>query len=396
VSEGSSASPALRLSSHLLATGRDEAMRTLWDYAEEQQSEEGESESKKSSKELRIEEERRQLLQRVSSFNVDTVRDRVAWILNCYPETRDSDIALQLKYWRVFEFSIYSGGAIKPDDLYRLTRLTTLSRARAKIQNEYKLFLASPEVRQRRGTLAEEEKAKALEDKPNYPVFIVYMDDSGKNANHLIVGSVWFLADFMSVFLAVRNLREQEQFDREFHFKEIRRDTLGIYKDVIDVFLKHAHAVSFKLVTVPRAGVPDITEALTDLYYHTLVRGIEHEQETDRAPLPRKLQVWVDAEEAGLDRVRLANLDDRLRQVAKTRFNDELIIDRVEAGESKANLMLQVADLFAGSVNRILNRSGTKATAKDELAEYLLGSLGIDFALSPNDTVGDMSVHISL
>jgi hypothetical protein len=215
-------------------------MKTLWDYAEEQKSKEEESESEESSKEAKeakVEEERKELLQRVSSFNINTDRDRVAWVLNCYPETRDSDIGLQLKYWEVFESDIYTGGAISPEDLYQLKRLTTLSRVRAKIQNEYKLFIASPEVRQRRGTLAEEEKEKALEDKPNYPVFIVYMDDSGKNANHLIVGSVWFLADFMSVFLAVQNLKKQEQFDREFHFKAIRRDTLGTYIDVIDVFL---------------------------------------------------------------------------------------------------------------------------------------------------------------
>ena len=371
-------------------------MKTLWDYAEEQKSEDEESESERSSKEAKIEEERKELIQRVSSFNISTDRDRVAWLLNCYPETRDSDIALQLKYWETFQSAIYSGGPISPDDLYRLKRLTTLSRARAKIQNEYKLFNASPEVRRKRGTLAEEEKEKALEDKPNYPVFIVYMDDSGKNANHLIVGSVWFLADFMSVFLALQNLKKQKQFNREFHFKAIRSDTLSTYKDVIDVFLKHAHAVSFKLVTVPRTGISDITKALTDLYYHTLVRGIEHEHETDRAPLPRKLQVWIDAEEASLDRVRLANLDDRLRQAAKTRFNEEVIVDGVEAGESKTNLMLQVADLLAGSVNRIVNRSGVGATPKDEFAEYLLRALGVDFALPQNEAMGDMSVYISL
>jgi hypothetical protein len=147
---------------------------------------------------------------------------------------------------------------------------------------------------------------------------------------------------------------------------------------------------------VPRTGISDVTEALTDLYYHTLVRGIEHEHETGRAPLPRKLQVWIDTEEAGLDRVRLANLDDRLRQVAKTRFNEELIVDRLEAGESKTNLLLQVADLLAGSVNRIVNRSGAKVTPKDEFAEYLLEALGVDLALPRNDTIGDMSVYISL
>lgn len=371
-------------------------MRTLWDYAEEQRSRETDPNLDASSKEQRIEKERLEVLHRVSSFTVNTVRDRVAWILNCFPEARDSDIALQLKYWQMFESDVYRGGAIQPDDLYRLTRLTTLCRARAKIQNEYKLFMASPEVRQRRGTLAEEERERALEDKPTYPVFIVYMDDSGKHSDHLIVGSIWLLTDLWPVFRAIQNLKQQQQFDREFHFKDLRRDTLGIYKDAVDVFLKHAHSVSFKLVTVPRAGISDVTEALTDLYYHTLIRGIEHESETHRAPLPRSLQVWIDAEEASLDRLRLANLDDRLRQVAKTRFDGHLLIDRVEAGNSKTNLMLQVADLLASSVNRILNRSGTKITPKDEFAEYLLGSIGIDFALPQNDTIGDMSVHISL
>jgi len=76
-------------------------MKTLWDYAEEQQPEEADSEE--ISKEQKLEQEKQELLQRVSSFQVNTVRDRVAWILNCYPETRDSDTVLQLKYWEVFE-----------------------------------------------------------------------------------------------------------------------------------------------------------------------------------------------------------------------------------------------------------------------------------------------------
>jgi hypothetical protein len=41
---------------------------------------------------------------------------KAAWILNNYPETRDSDIKLQLAYWR--EFEGYNGGAIYPEDLF--------------------------------------------------------------------------------------------------------------------------------------------------------------------------------------------------------------------------------------------------------------------------------------
>lgn len=367
-------------------------MRTLWDYAEEQQL--GQEPIFEEASE--IEGEQQEILRRISSFSVNTVRDRVAWILNYYPEARDSDITLQLKYWETFESNIYSGYPIAPEDLYKLAKLTTLARARAKLQNEYKMFLASTEVRQRRGTLSEEEKEKMVQDKPSHPMFLVYMDDSGKTGNFLIIGSVWFLADFPSVFFEINRLKERRNHDREFHFKKLRHADLPIYKELVDVCLKHGQAVSFKLVTVPRAGLGNVSQALTDLYYHLIVRGIEHEHETGRAPLPRKLQVWIDSEEAGLDRLRLANLDDRLIQAAQSRFDNGLEIDRVESGESKTNLILQVADLFAGSVNRILNRSGTTRNHKDELAEYLLQSLGIDFGLPENDKVGDMTVHILL
>ncbi len=135
-----------------------------------------------------IEKERQEILESVSSYKTDTIRDRVAWILNHFPESRDSDITLQLKFWETFEPHIFKGSSINPNDLYELTRLTSITRARQTIQNDYNLFLASPEVRERRGTMSEEEKEKIISSKPSYPIFTVYMDDSGKNAKHLIIG----------------------------------------------------------------------------------------------------------------------------------------------------------------------------------------------------------------
>lgn len=96
-------------------------MRTFWDYQEEQEA----NSSKKSSKkdEEDIDKERQEILDAVSSYKTDTIRDKVAWVLNHYPETRDSDITLQLKYWETFESHIYKGGHIEPKELYELTRL---------------------------------------------------------------------------------------------------------------------------------------------------------------------------------------------------------------------------------------------------------------------------------
>jgi hypothetical protein len=104
-----------------IAIGRfgDIEMKTFWEYQEEQ-SKSSESSSKKD--EENIEKERQEILEGVSSYKTDTIRDRVAWTLNHFPETRDSDITLQLKYWETFESDIFKGGLIDPKDLYDLTR----------------------------------------------------------------------------------------------------------------------------------------------------------------------------------------------------------------------------------------------------------------------------------
>ena len=373
-------------------------MQTLWDYQDEQNKKEQDKDPVQEAikKEQAIEKERQEVLDNVSSFVVDTIRDKTAWILNHYPEARDSDITLQLRYWETFESNNYNGHSITPEQYYKLTSLPTLIRARAKIQNEYKLFLARPEVRERRGTLSEEEKEKAIRDKPNYPVFTVYMDDSGKNADFLIIGSVWFLAEYRTVYNAILQIRERRGYTKEFHFKELTRESLPVYMEVVDVFWEHANAVSFKLISVPRSGIGKVRDAFTDMYYHLLIQGIDHEHGTGRAPLPRALQVWIDAEETNLDKLLVTNLNDRLGQAAQTHFERKLVLDQVYTVDSEKNLILQIADMFTGSVNRILNRAGTTRNHKDELAEYFLNRFKINLQLPENDKVGDISVHISL
>jgi hypothetical protein len=374
-------------------------MQTFWDYQEEQKATANGAGKSSVADEMRLDAERQELLNNISSSSVNTLRDKVAWILNHYPETRDSDISLQLRFWETFESDIYNGHSVTPDDYRKLTRLTSVVRERAKIQNQYRLFVASPEVRKVRGTLSDDEKEKAIEDKPGYPVFIVYLDDSGKTGSHLLVGSVWFLAGgYQSKLLSdeIHEFRETKKFHSEFHFKEMKKDELPIYKELVQLFLKQANAISFKFISLPRSGVGKVDDAFEDLYYHLLIQGIEHEDQTGRAPLPRGLQVWKDAEEIGSDKLLLANLEDRLKKAANSIYKDKLSINRLFAVDSKHNSFLQIADLLASSVNRIFNRSGESYNHKDGIAEYFLGALGIDLSLKPNAQMSDKTIHISL
>src|SRR5262249_48908241 len=157
-------------------------------------------------------------------------------------------IALQLAYWR--HFDEYDGGLIAPDELYRLSRLTTLVRARAKIQNEFKLFRPSAHIAAARGTLEEHERERAIQQRPGHPVFSVYADESGKTGTHLIIGSLWFAHGPETFTLAqeIREWRQRRDCQREFHFQDITSQTLGTYLEFTELFLARATTVSFKAI----------------------------------------------------------------------------------------------------------------------------------------------------
>lgn len=349
------------------------------------------------SKAEKIEKERQELLTRVASSELSNMRHRVAWLLNQFPGTRNSDIALQIKYWKIFEKDIVSGSSVDLDDLYRLTRLTSLSRARATIQNDYRLFLADPEVREHRGTLEEGEREKAVET-PDHPVYKVFLDESGKTSSYLLVGSLWVLSAGIETFQLISDVNELKRkwgFSGEFHFSKMKKQDVGIYKELVDIFLVRGGPISFKFLSVPKEGLK-AQAALPDLFYHLLKQGIDHEDSTGRASLPRTLQVWKDLEEAGADKLLMTNLADKMHHSAVSVYDNKLVVKDFYAVDSKGNVFLQMADIMAGSANRILSRSGEAHTYKDELAEYLLNRLGVRAAADLEVISGDLALHIKL
>jgi hypothetical protein len=336
-----------------------------------------------------LEKAQNELLNRIASATFTTIESKVAWLLNNYPDTRNSDVALQLAYWDTFEDE-YHGGAIERDDLYRFARLNTLTRARATIQNKLKLFQASPEIRSRRGTLSAEEKKSAA--KPAAPpMYAVYADESGKTQQHYVVGSLWVLhgPETYRLIKAVREWRDRNGIDHEFHFTNLASGNLERYRAFVGMVLDNGAAVSFKSATIDRAGIGSMQDAFKEMFYQLTARGIDHEHESGRAPLPRSLQMWKDEEEEGYDKLLLATVEDRLT----ARFQDRLVIDVMRAVPSKENVLIQVADLFTGAVNRMVNPPNPPPQtpgAKDEFARYLLGRVGW------NPAEGDMAVRLSI
>lgn len=345
-----------------------------------------------------IEQQQDEILSAVAASRFDTLHHRVAWILNHYPETRDSDVTLYIAYWKEFESDLIDRDSVDLKNIYRLTRPASLTRARAKLQNEFRLFLASADIRKRRGTLSDEEKERALTIRPTYPMYTAYTDESGKTDNFLVVGAVWFVngPEIVEVTRAVEKFAKAAGVAPELHFKTITDANLPYYRQVADLVVSKAATVSFTSISVDRRGHKSIDAALAGMHYHLLMRGIEYQDSSGRAPLPRSLSVFKDREEVGRDKLLMEDLRVKLRQASETQFGGRLYVDRLVAVDSKENIPVQLADLYASSVARVLNATGKRDTARDKFADYLLNLLGTPKGPATKRQEGDLVMHTSL
>lgn len=328
----------------------------------------------KSEREEKIEKEKQDLLNKVLSGNLDSKHDKVGFILNNYSIARNSDIELAWLYWKTFEGDKFDGYHVTKEDLKKLTMINSLTRSRARIQNDYKLFQADEKVQRHRGVLAEEMREEAIEEKPEgLPMYSVYVDETGKTQDFLSVGSLWIVDGFKS-FQASRKIKEwleQQHIDYEFHFAEVSSHKLETYKEFFLKYLKLNPTLGFKAIVVNKKGIGDINSAITDLTFHLIHKGINHENSTGRAPLPRLLQVWLDEEEKGIDQLKIENLKER---ITRQKISDLYLGDFV-AVESKYNYSIQIVDLFTSSINRRIHNPDSQGKVKDKLADYVLGLL---------------------
>ncbi|MFN8860695.1 MAG: DUF3800 domain-containing protein [Gemmatimonadaceae bacterium] len=347
--------------------------------------------------------ERERIQQAVDGHIDDSRLSRVSSILSRYQEARDSDITLARLYWEEFEpvnFKRLRAG----DDtaLYDLTRSVTLSRVRARIQNTHGLFVARPEIRAARKRLSEEEKERLALELPPAPVLTVYADETGKTGKVLLVGSVWVPTP-RETSVATRSVAQWKEavgFTREFHYTEMRRDDLPLFVKFVELMLEMAPTVSFKSIQVPREGLR-ADAALPRLISSLIIRGIEHERDSRRITLPRELLLFKDQDGEGADKLCLAEVEQHLEHASLVRFDKQLAIQRLTAVPSETSVFVQLADLYAGSLQRVAIRQGAAANHKDDFADYLLARVAGMAGVTLTDMIelgeaGDLSVQFHL
>lgn len=333
---------------------------------------------------------------------------KVASILNRFPETRNSDVALMIKFWEVFEG--HKGNFISINQLFRLERLTSIARTRAKIQNEYGLFLGDEKIRRHRQNLEESQKEYQIATKPPMESIWIYADESGKNDDFALVGSVWILAREgeleQEIIKWIQERRQNDStFPDEFHFNKIKNNgnNLEMYKDFIDLVVSKGYMIGFRAIAVNKTKInKSIDEVITELFYQLVRIGVEYEYNTGRISLPKQINYIKDKED-GESALRINQIQQSLLDNFKIHYDDKLKLNSFMPLDSKLSRLIQVADLFTGAINRKLNHQRKNPesvkNSKDEFAEYIFELLNIEeFSYRTDDfekVVGDETTDIA-
>lgn len=332
-------------------------------------------------KQLRLEKEKKELLASLASGDFSTTKTRVAGVLNLYPHTRNSDVALALQYWEDFQPEVFKKDGILPKDLFKLERFHYLVRARAKIQNEYGLFQADEKIRRHRRVREEEMHEAVLTDAAPRRVLHIFADETGKTQNYVIVAAVWVLngRSVFNITRAIQSWKDKSRWaSREIHFAKFSRgddEPLGEYLDIIDA---NREFLSFKIIAVEKArSKRSIEEIVQKLHEHMLTRGMEHEVSSNRVDLPREIEVILDQEQS-LDPFVLADMKQQVCMVYQQHYGDSVSISKIDTVSSRHSPMVQLADVIAGAVNRRLNPQNERGP-KDEMADMVIERLNLSF-----------------
>ncbi|MBN1398336.1 MAG: DUF3800 domain-containing protein [Bacteroidetes bacterium] len=308
------------------------------------------------------------LLKQVLRGDSEKLFQKVAHILNQYPKARDSDIALIIYLLKTFYPTFINNEFLSLSDLYKLPHFYDMQRERARIQNEYKLFQASPKVRlyrrKHQKEKAEDFAAKTLDYKPLF----IFADESGKNEKYLVIGSIWLYssADYHG---AVEILNKQKQDVIEFHFTKIKNNLRAQQAaSFFEAFFNNNLFSSFKALVLKNSDF-NVNQQLAAVYNglaELLIEGTDSELKSFKISPPVELHVTKDAD-IHTDVLQLPPMNRRIVEALNIEFQDKSIIlnkNKVKCEKSEKSELIQIADIFTGSINRWINR-GLKDIEKD-------------------------------
>lgn len=325
-----------------------------------------------------LQHERDRLLSALASSDLGTIEARVGRILQDYPETRDSDTALAIRYWSEFQANVVAGcQPLALEVLHDLQPIMTLVRCRQRIQNDFGLFVGTRLTRSRRDERQLEFYRYLAEKRLQDPELCFYLDETGSDSTGRFVGvggiCVLDTRSYEMRHAALRQWRESQGWPETLHFADLNTQTEPRYLGLLQQLKKYRSGLLFVgYATVARGSKDTI---LSTLFVQLIGDALRVADAQGCLGVVRAVRVIKEAA-AGFDTIHLASLEQNLSQHLLQLFPSRVYLRQIETVPKGRCVMLEAADCIAAAMKR--RWESGRRIHKDRVAESVMNVTGFE------------------
>jgi len=328
-------------------------------------------------------ERRQKMLADIANSYLSTREQRVAHILQRFPETRDSDTALCIRYWNMFQADVLERWRpLELEVLFELDRIETIGRVRRMIQNELRLFRGVEETRRAREAMQAEFHEYIAAHRDSLPEVRFYLDETGNEGDKTYTGIAGVCIinwkQFEKHNAALEQWRSKQGWPETIHFSDTGADKVDRAVSLLQQLRSRRSGVLFLGYSLASRGRTH--EDLFSLFIQLVVDSLKYLRACKCLTENRSVRVIKEAD-SGFDSLFLHKMTKQLSEVVALEFPGELNVLPVEAVTKGRTVLLECADLIAGGMQR--RALGKGRNPKDRLAEAVINVTGFEDGADP-------------
>ncbi len=325
---------------------------------------------------------RQKMLADIANSSLATSEQRVAHILHRFPETRDSDTALCIRYWKMFQADVLERWqTLELEVLFELDRIETIGRLRRMIQNQLRLFRGVAEVHRGREARQSEFHEYIASHHDSLSEVRFYLDETGNEGHKTYTGIAGVCVinwkQFEKHCAALEQWRSN-QGPETIHFSDTSENNLDRAVSLLQQLQSRRSGVLFLGYSLTSRGRTH--QDLFSLFIQLIVDSLKYLRDCNCLTENRSVRVIKEAE-TGFDSVFLHKMTKQLGEVVALEFPGELAVLPVEAVPKGRTVLLECADLIAGGMQRRALNKGRNP--KDRLAEAIINVTGFEDHADP-------------
>jgi hypothetical protein len=321
---------------------------------------------------------RQKVLANVANSELGTIELRVAHILDRFPETRNSDVSLCIRYWKYHQArELSEWGDPKLGVLYDLDKLSTIIRSRQTLQNKLNLYWPSEDIMRARRGLQCGFNELFVARKSTAPEIRFYLDETGNEGDKRFTGvaglCIMNWQQYEIQHAALSQWRRALKWPGTFHFSDTGRDGLARAVDLLGQLQARRDGLLFVGYSVPTQG--HTNKAMLSLFVNLIIDSLKNMRQNGCLNKKMDLRIVKEAE-MGFDKIYIKQMAVELSDMLTHEFEDDVVLVAIDPLPKGVDVFLECADLIAGGMQRRVHykSSGTR----DRLAEAVVNVTGFE------------------